>query len=205
MIPRDSRPPAKNLSLVNISNKSGKDLLWVYMAPKYNNDEEDEEVVNARIQQLHIERQKAQRTSSHGMNGQQTQQQQQPQPQQQLPPNVIYQSPNYNQNPTVHSVQSQPRPQFEQQQYYVMDEPIVKPTTTSVRSPATNTTATDRSPTKNSVTIGHRFQHRQQIPPQEHLYVNQKQLFNQNPNQYYEPIESHQRFVIYSNVSDVVI
>ena len=151
--------------------------------------EDSEEVINARIQQLHIERQNAQRPTT---NGQPSQPISQPQP---LSPNVVYQSHNYNSNPpVVQSSQSQQRSQYEPQQYF-MDESITKQNQTPVRSPQ------PIRPQPMVQTVHKQtaqLPYKQPIQPQEHLYVNQKQLFgnqNPNPNQYYEPIESHQRFV----------
>src|SRR6185437_1184150 len=84
------------------------------------NEEESEEVVNARIQQLHKERQRAQRPQPVVLNEEQLI------ANKSLAPNVIYQSPNYNQKPV------QQRQQYEQQQYYLMDESIGQQTASTI-------------------------------------------------------------------------
>ena len=181
-------PPAREDLIYSEQQIKERPIVGLYGVGHFNDSEDSEEGINARIQQLHIERQKAQRPTPLSLNGQSAQPQQ-------LAPNVVYQSHNYNQNPSVTSPQSQSRPQYEQQQYYLMDEPIAKQTT-PVRSPQPiRPQPTVQTVNKQPTQLPYKPQ---PIQPQEHLYVNQKQLFsnqNPNPNQYYEPIESHQRFV----------
>jgi len=91
--------------------------------------------------------------------------------------------------------QQQNQRHYDQQQYYLMDEPIVKQNQTPVRSPKQS---------RGGPVVSPKTQHKPQMPyqqpiqPQEHLYVNQKQLLmNQSSNhpQYYDQLESHERFV----------
>jgi hypothetical protein len=192
------RPPPAVQELIH-SEQQQLQQRPLYSGQYDDNDNDSEDVVNARIQQLHIERQRVQRQQQQqnhiiSNNGQQQQliQQQgvQPLPQQ------VYQSLNYiqpSQTPSQQLSQQEKQRQFDQQQYFLMDEPIVKQNQTPVRSPKQI-----RGPV-----VSPQIQHKQQMPyqqpiqPQEHLYVNQKQLLmNQTSShpQYYEPSESHERF-----------
>jgi hypothetical protein len=199
------RPPPAVQELIH-SEQQQLQQRPLYSGQYDDNDNDSEDVVNARIQQLHIERQRAQRQQQQQQqqqnhiisnNGQQQQQliQQQQQGVQPLPQQV-YQSLNYlqpSQTPSQQLSQQEKQRQFDQQQYYLMDEPIVKQNQTPVRSPKQI-----RGPV-----VSPQTQHKQQMPyqqpiqPQEHLYVNQKQLLmNQTSShpQYYEHLESHERF-----------
>ncbi|CAG2164748.1 unnamed protein product [Oppiella nova] len=161
---------------------------------QHENEEESEEVVNARIQQLHRERQRAQRPQPVVLNEEQFI------ANKSLAPNVIYQSPNYNQKPVQQSSQSaQQRQQYEQQQYYLMDESIGKQTASTI--PMKSPQPVRPQPTQPSQPVLHKqpqLPYKQPIQatlPQEHLYVNQKQLFNNqiSNHNHYEPIDTRQQ------------
>jgi hypothetical protein len=191
------RPPPAVQELIH-SEQQQLQQRPLYSGQYDDNDNDSEDVVNARIQQLHIERQRVQRQQQNHIisnNGQQQQLIQQQQGVQPLPQQV-YQSLNYlqpSQTPSQQLSQQEKQRQYDQQQYYLMEEPIVKQNQTPVRSPKQI-----RGPV-----VSPQTQHKQQMPyqqpiqPQEHLYVNQKQLLmNQTSShpQYYEHLESHERF-----------
>ncbi|CAG2101012.1 unnamed protein product [Medioppia subpectinata] len=193
---REPQPQPREDMLHNkpqIQSSSERPVVLSGQRGQYENEDEDEEEVNARIQQLHRERQRAQRPPPVSeINGQQYNQSPS------LGQNVIYQSPNYNQKPVQQSSQSSQQ-QYEQQQYYLMDEPIGKQNTIPIKSP--NPVRPQPSqPTQQVHQKQPQLPYKQPIQatlPQEHLYVNQKQLFNNQiaNHNHYEPIESRgQRF-----------